>query len=164
MASSKLMSKIKGKTTPMPATAVVPKSAPVIKATPASDDEAKFDVTQTIYGASKDVWAFGKTVPIITHILGITDAVAMKALDVTFHVDYAAVDDKIKPQLKKLDDGLFTPPIAAVWRFVEPVVKFVEPVVKTADNYIAKPFMNQVVHKVMSTLHVGDDKKMIDTM
>jgi len=168
MASSKLMSKIKGKTTPMPAIAVVPKSAPVIKATPASDDEAKFDVTQTIYGASKDVWAFGKTVPIITHILGITDAVAMKALDVTFHVDYAAVDDKIKPHLKKLDDGLFTPPIAAVWRFVEPVVKFVEPfvepVVKTADNYIAKPFMNQVVPKVMSTLHVGDDKKMIDTI
>lgn len=168
MASKKLVSKMKGTTMPMPTAIAVstPKPPPPTKAAPASDGEAKFDVTQTIYGATKDVWAFGKTVPFVSNLLGITDAVAMKALDLTFHVDYAAVDDKIKPQLKKLDDDLFTPPIAVVWKFIEPAVKFfepfVEPVVGTADAYVLKPFMNEVVPKVLCTLGMGDEKKALE--
>lgn len=84
--------------------------------------DEKFDISQTIYGATKDVWAYGKIIPVVSTILGIADAAALKALDITFHVDYAVVDDKIKPQLKNLDDYVFTPVISTVWNVIKPLV------------------------------------------
>jgi len=112
-------------TLPMPGTPI-PHSFPSTTKKPftpsLSTVDEKFDVSQTIYGATKDVWAYGKTVPVVSNILGIADAAALKALDITFHVDYAVVDDKIKPQLKNLDDYVFTPVISTVWNVVKPLV------------------------------------------
>lgn len=112
-------------TLPMPGTPI-PHSFPSTTKKPftpsLSTVDEKFDVSQTIYGATKDVWAYGKTVPVVSNILGIADAAALKALDITFHVDYAVVDDKIKPQLKNLDDYVFTPVISTVWNIVKPLV------------------------------------------
>ena len=113
-------------TLPMPGTPIphsFPSTTKKSSFTPSlSTVDEKFDVSQTIYGATKDVWAYGKTVPVVSNILGIADAAAMKALDITFHVDYAVVDDKIKPQLKNLDDYVFTPVISTVWNVIKPIV------------------------------------------
>jgi hypothetical protein len=102
-------------------------------------------VSQTIYGATKDVWAYGKTVPYVTNVLGLADAVATKVLDMTFHVDYAAVDDKIKPQLKKLDDDIVTPVIETVWKVIAPAVG-------KANEMVVEPVMKEVVPKVMASV------------
>lgn len=129
--------------TPMPTAAVV--SSPIQPPPATKSSVSKFDVSQTIYGATKDVWAYGKTVPYVTNVLGLADAVATKVLDMTFHVDYAAVDDKIKPQLKKLDDDIVTPVIETVWNVIAPAVG-------KANEMVVEPVMKEVVPKVMASV------------
>ena len=62
-------------------------------------------MAQNIYGATKDAWSWGKTVPVVSNVLGMTEFVALKALDVVA-MDFVNVDDGIKTQVEKLDDAL----------------------------------------------------------
>jgi hypothetical protein len=111
----------------------------------AQDDGAHFDLSQTMYGATKDVWAWGKTVAVVSNVLDLTEAVALKALDLTIHMDLVVLDEKIKPQLKKLDDEVVTPAILAVWKVVEPALG-------KADEMVFKPIMTEVVPRVLGPL------------
>ena len=113
------------------------KPAPVTQ-----DDGAHFDVAQTIYGATKDAWAWGKTIAVVSNVLDLTEAAALKALDLTVHMDLVVIDDKIKPQLKKLDDEVVTPAILAFWKVVEPALG-------KADELVLKPVMTEVVPRVL---------------
>lgn len=144
----------------MPATKKITKSAPApvatkaappvaTKATPAKE-EPHFDVTQNIYGGIKDIWAWGKTVPVVETFLGITETVVAKVLDMTIHKDLPAIDnDLAKPNLKKLDDQIVTPAILAVWGFIEPAVS-------KGDEMIVKPVMKEVVPKVLGIVGKKD--------
>jgi hypothetical protein len=141
----------------MPATkkttkaATATKAAPVAPATKAAPikEEPHFDVTQTIYTQIKDIWAWGKTVPVVEALLGITETVAAKLLDITFHTNLPAIDNDVaKPNLKKLDDSVVTPAVLAVWGIIEPAMS-------KGDEMIVKPVMKEVVPKIMDVLPLG---------
>jgi hypothetical protein len=130
-------------------TTTVPKSVVTTKAAPAKE-ETHFDVTQHIYGGIKDIWAWGKTVPVVETFLGITEAVAAKVIDAAFHTDLLAIDkDVAKPNLKKLDDQVVTPAILAVWGFIQPAVS-------KGSEMIVEPVMKEVVPKVLGMVGKKD--------
>lgn len=122
---------------------------------PKKDEEAHFDVAQNIYGATKDVWSWGKTVPVVSNVLGMTEFIALKALHVVA-MDFVNVDDGIKSQVEKLDDALLTPAISAVWGFVEPAVGAADDfVIKPVNAMVVKPVMIEVVPRVMMATGFG---------
>lgn len=143
---------------PAPAAAEVatkkePQAAPATAVTKNAEEEAHFDVAQTVYGAAKDVWAWGRTVPVLTNLLGITEAVAAKVLDTTVHMDLPAIDEKgVTPQLKRLDDDLITPVVLAVWKIIAPAVA-------KGEEMVVKPVMREVVPRVLAPLGMFGDKK-----
>jgi len=148
------------KTYPVTATAVpsatTSTNQAVTKPEPKSD-EPHFDVAQNTYGCVKDIWAWGTTVPVVSNLLGITEAVAAKVTETTIHMDLPAIDQEaVVPNLKKLDDEIVTPAILAVWNVISPAVG-------KADDMIVKPVMNEVVPRVVSTvmmpLSIFNDKK-----
>lgn len=127
-----------------------PAVVPVEKKT---QEEAHFDVAQNVYGTAKNVWAWGKTVPVMSTFLGLTETVATKVLDTTIHMDLPAIDEKaVTPNLKKLDDDIVTPMILAVWKIVEPAV------VK-GEELVIKPVLTEVVPRVLAPLGMFDKKK-----
>lgn len=85
-------------------------------------DARHFDLTQNLYGATKVVWSWGKTVPLLSNLLGMTEFIALKALDTTLHMDFAQIDEGLKTQLKMLDDKAVTPAVSVVWRVIEPAM------------------------------------------
>ena len=134
-----------------PAKAVVAAAASSSSSTkPAPQDaEAHYDVAQTIYGATKDAWAWGKTVAVVSNVLGLTEAVAEKLLDTTVHMTLPAIDqDVVKPNLKKLDDDIVSPVILAVWKLIEPAVG-------KADEMVLKPVIDEVLPRVLAPLGLG---------
>jgi hypothetical protein len=104
--------------------------------------EQTFDVTQAIYSQIKDVWAWGKTVPIVDQILGMNEWIVSKILETLLKTDLPALDkDVAKPNLKKVDDHVVTPTVRAacqVWDFVAPAVH-------TADEFVVQPIAGKVM-------------------
>jgi hypothetical protein len=126
-----------------PAVATTTKKAPV-------KEEPHFDVSQQIYTQIKDIWAWGKTVPVVEALLGITESVAAKLLSMTFHTDLPAIDNDVaKPNLKKLDDQVVTPAIIAVWNVIGPAVS-------KGEEMIVKPVMKEVVPKILGVVGKKD--------
>jgi len=146
--------------TPVTATSVPlatpPKKEPTpVPQAPVADreEEAHFDVAQNAYGAAKDLWFWGKSVPVVSHLLGVTEAVAAKVLDASVHMDLPALDSQVAtPQLKKLDDDVVTPFILAVWKLIEPAV--VE-----GDKLVIQPVLKEVVPRVLAPLGLFAKKK-----
>jgi len=132
-----------------------PKPAPVVVGpAPAttSDSDPHYDVAQHIYTHAKDIWAWGKTLPILTNLLGITEAVATKLLEATLHTDLPALDaDVATPNLKKLDDAVVTPAIVKIWSIIGPAVS-------KGEEMIVKPVVEEVVPKILSTVGMGHKK------
>lgn len=139
--------------------------APTVESTPVAppktetavvakkEDEPHFDVAQNVYGAAKDVWAWGKTVPVVSNFLGATEFVAAKVLDTAVHMDLPAIDEQaVKPNLKKLDDIVVTPAIVAVWNIIAPAV------MKT-EEMVVKPVLTEVVPRVLAPLGMFDKKE-----
>merc|ERR1712127_99354 len=137
-------------------TAPVAKEDPPAAAKPEptpTDEGAHFDVAQNVYGWTKDVWAWGTTVPVVSNLLGITEAVAAKVVDAALHTDLPAIDqDAVVPQLKKLDDGVVNPVILAVWKIIEPAMQ-------KAEEMVVKPVMTEVVPRMLAPLSMFDQKK-----
>jgi len=149
--------------TPAPPTAAAKEDPfPVLKNEPtpvvpqavvAKDDEAHFDVAQSAYGTAKDIWSWGKSVPVVSNLLGIAEAVVAKVLDTTVHMDLPALDSQVAaPQLKKLDDDIVTPVILAVWKLIEPAL------VKS-DEMVLRPVLKEVVPRVLAPWRMFDEKK-----
>jgi hypothetical protein len=139
-----------------------PIAKPVVAAKPAptpattKSDEPHLDVAQHIYSHIKDIWAWGKTVPVVEVLLGITESVATKLLEATFKTDLPAIDNKVaQPNLKKLDDQVVTPAILAIWGIIGPAVT-------KGDEMIVKPVMKEVVPKVLETVGMGEKKTSVD--
>ncbi|KAL7504472.1 hypothetical protein ACHAXN_004223 [Cyclotella atomus] len=120
------------------ATVAVKKSA---SATPVKKEQT-FDVTQAIYSQIKDVWAWGKTVPVVEHILGFNEWVVSKILESLLKTDLPALDkDVAKPNLKKVDDHVVTPAVRAA----QSAWEFVAPAVHTADEFVVQPITGKVM-------------------
>lgn len=80
-------------------------------------DLSKVDAAEVVYAKAKDVWAWGKTVPVVSFFVGTTETVASKALDVA-GTNFASLDGKIAEELAKLDSGILNPAIEKVAKIV----------------------------------------------
>lgn len=116
------------------------------------DESSSHEVVQHAYGATKEVWAWGKTVPVLSNVLGITEGVTSKFLEITIHVDDVEKDIVI-PNLKKLDDEIFSPMIGTILNIVGPAVSVGEEVIGNHVMHIIPhiPFLGQLV--------LGEEKK-----
>jgi len=131
---------------------VAPTTAPQA-ATTEDDTEAHFDIAQNAYTGLKDIWSWGRSVPIITDILGLTEAVAARVLDTTVHMDLPALDSKaVTPQLKKLDDDFVTPAVLAVWKILEPVLA-------KSNEAVLQPVLKEVMPRVLLPVVFLEEKK-----
>lgn len=91
------------------------KKANTAPVTNVPEAEAKgMDVAEHVYEKAKDIWAWGKGVPVVSIGLGITEAVVGKAVKVALGTDFEGLDNQIKPQLGKLDHDVINPAIEAV--------------------------------------------------
>jgi hypothetical protein len=117
------------------------------------DTTPHFDVAQNVYGCTKDIWAWGKTVPIISNMLGLTEGVTAKVLDITIHMDLPSIDQNVVvPNFKKLDDEVITPAICTIMGIVNGGVT-------KGDEMIVQPVMTQVVPAILGPLGFLEDEK-----
>ncbi|EJK73119.1 hypothetical protein THAOC_05276, partial [Thalassiosira oceanica] len=69
----------------------VAEPSPVVATAPAEvvieSESAHFDVAQTAYGAYKDLWCWGKTLPVISNVLGLTEDATSKVLSAAIKMD-----------------------------------------------------------------------------
>ncbi|KAL7451301.1 hypothetical protein ACHAWC_003126 [Mediolabrus comicus] len=139
-----------------PVTATAVTADPPIPASTKKKEEdtpPHFDVAQNVYGCTKDIWAWGKTVPIISNMLGLTESVTAKVLDITIHMDLPSIDQNVVvPNFKKLDDEVITPAICTIWGIVNGGVT-------KGDEMIVKPVMTQVVPRILGPLGFLEDEK-----
>ena len=154
---SKKSSSKKFVSAPVTATAVTadPPIPAVSTATTKKEEEdtaPHFDVAQNVYGCTKDIWAWGKTVPIISNMLGLTEGVTAKVLDITVHMDLPTIDQNVVvPNFKKLDDEVITPAICTIWGIVNGGVT-------KGDEMIVKPVMNEVVPRILGPFGFLEDE------
>ncbi|KAL3929851.1 MAG: hypothetical protein SGARI_004641 [Bacillariaceae sp.] len=80
-------------------------------------DLSKIDAAEVVYAKAKDVWAWGKTVPVVSIFVGTTETVANKACDMA-GTDFSSLDTKIAEELAKLDTGVLNPALEAVAKAV----------------------------------------------
>jgi hypothetical protein len=94
-------------------------------------------VVQNAYGATKEVWMWGKTVPVLRNVLGLTEGITSKFLEITIQVDDIE-KDLIIPNLRKLDDVIVAPFFGAIFNAINPALS-------AGDEAIIKPVMHVVV-------------------
>jgi hypothetical protein len=82
-------------------------------AAPPASDDLKIDAAEVVYGKAKGIWAWGKTVPVVSFFVGTTETVASKALGVV-GTDFAEIDGKLSEELAKLDTGVLNPAIKKI--------------------------------------------------
>mmetsp|Transcript_39673 Transcript_39673/g.44676 ORF Transcript_39673/g.44676 Transcript_39673/m.44676 type:complete len:382 (-) Transcript_39673:13-1158(-) len=78
-----------------------------------ADEAMKVDAAEIVYGKAKDIFSWGKTVPVVSFFVKTGAAVAGKALDVV-GTDLSTVDGKIESELTKLDGNILNPTINAI--------------------------------------------------
>jgi hypothetical protein len=80
------------------------------------------DVAELVYGKAKNVWAWGKSLPLISIGLGLTEAVAQKAASMA-GTDLEKLDkDIIQPRLVTLDSEFIAPVLKAVMDYTRPII------------------------------------------
>eukprot|EP00984_Skeletonema_dohrnii_P031698 scaffold24546_cov78-Skeletonema_dohrnii-CCMP3373.AAC.3 len=151
-----------GKIAPMTTVPAAVEPTPVPEATPTTTtevivekidtEEPHFDIAQNIYGCTKDIWAWGKTIPVLSNVLDLTEGATAKVLDITIHMDLPSIDQNVVvPHAKKLDDVVITPAICAVWGIVVPAVGM-------GEEMIVKPVMSEVVPRILGPLGLLEKK------
>lgn len=101
------------------------KSTPTTKDAPSSSssspssspDLSKTDAAEVIYSKAKDVWTWGKTVPLVGFFVTTTETVTGKALGVV-GTNFTSLDGTIATELEKLDVGVLNPAIEAIAKVV----------------------------------------------
>jgi hypothetical protein len=89
------------------------KPAPTSAPTPGPKEETHVDAATNVYEKAKSVWSWGKSLPIFSTFMGITEAVVGKAVGVV-GTDLKQIDGRIKPKLADLDNGILNPAISAL--------------------------------------------------
>ena len=115
-------------------------------------ESSSHEVVQHAYGATKEVWAWGKTVPVLSNVLGLTEGVTSKFFEITIHVDDVE-KDLVIPNLKKLDDEIVSPSIGTILNIIGPAVS-------VGDEVILKPALHHLVHiPFLGQLILGEKKE-----
>jgi hypothetical protein len=117
------------------ATKPAPKLAP---GAPPADDK-HVDVAAHVYEGAKDVWAWGKGKAVFSPFLGLAEAVAGKVVGVA-GTNLEDIDGNIKPQLKKIDNGILNPAIEKLVGIVLGAVGKTEDIFKPIIIVFLTPF------------------------
>jgi hypothetical protein len=80
-------------------------------------DLSKVDPAEIVYTKAKDVWSWGKTVPVFGFFVRTTEAVTGKALGVV-GTDFGALDSRVSTKLADLDASILNPAIVAIAKIV----------------------------------------------
>lgn len=117
-------------------------------------ESSSHEVVQHAYGATKEVWEWGKTFPVLSNILGVTEGVTNKFLEITIHHDVHDFEkDLVIPNLKKLDDEILSPMISTILNMLGPAVS-------AGEEVIGKPVMHIVPYiPFFGKLVLGEDKE-----
>jgi hypothetical protein len=91
-----------------------PTTAPSSSSSP---DLSKVDAAEVVYAKAKDVWAWGKSIPVVGFFASTSEQVAGKALSIV-GTDFGAVDTKVSTELAKLDTSVLNPAIQAIAKLV----------------------------------------------
>jgi hypothetical protein len=124
-------------TTPTP---LPPKKA--LLSPDAVEESSHPDAASQAYKGAKGVWAWGKSVPVVSSFMGLTEAMAETALGVTGN-NLESVDQTIlKPQFQNLDNGILNPAIEKVVEIVMGAAgkteEFVKPIILTIMSPLIK--------------------------
>lgn len=103
-----------------------------------SNDNSPPEVVQNAYGVTKQVWEWGKNVPVLSDVLGLTEGITNKFFEITIHVEDVE-RDLVIPNLKKLDDEIVNPIIGAVFNAIGPALS-------VGDEVVVKPVMHLLPH------------------
>ncbi len=106
-----------------------------------SNDNSPPEVVQNAYGATKQVWEWGKNVPVLSDVLGLTEGVTNKFFEITIQVEDVE-RDLVIPNLKKLDNEIVNPIIGAVFNAIGPALS-------VGDEVVVKPVMHLVIPHIM---------------
>ena len=94
------------------------------------------EVAQNVYGITKDVWEWGKNIPLLGGVLDLTEFTTNKLLEITIQVN--DIDDILQPNLKKVDDHI-----------VNPLIGMVSPVISIGEEVIVKPALHLVLPHII---------------
>jgi hypothetical protein len=119
-----------------PSTSVAATAAP---STSSGPDLSKTDAAEVVYSKAKDVWAWGKTVPVVSFLVGTTETVASKALDAA-GTNFSTVDGTVSRELAKLDSGILNPAIEAI----------VKAIMSAAGH--AEEYLKPIILSILSTV------------
>jgi len=106
--------------------------------TPVEEKKMMVDAAEVVYGKAKDIFAWGKSVPVVGFFVGTSEAVAGKALGVV-GTDLSQVDGKIESELTKLDKGVLNPAIEAIAKILIGVAGKSEAAIKPIIGIFLKP-------------------------
>lgn len=107
------------------------------------------EVVQNVYGITKDVWEWGKNIPLLGGVFGLTEFTTNKLLEITIQVN--DIDDILQPNLKKVDDHI-----------VNPLIGVLSPVLSIGEEVIVKPVLHIVLPHIIG--HDNDKKKNISSI
>ena len=99
----------------------------------------KVDAAEIAYGKAKDVLSWGKSIPVVSLLVGTSEAVAGKALGVV-GTDLFELDGRIESELSKFDTGILNPAIEAIAKIVISVAGKSEASMKPIIEILLKPF------------------------
>ncbi|CAJ1942166.1 unnamed protein product [Cylindrotheca closterium] len=102
--------------------------------------ESNPDAAANVYKGAKGVWAWGKSVPVFSPLMGIAECVAGKALQVAGTNLQDLDSNLIEPQLQNLDSGILNPAIKTVAGIMLGAAGKAEGVVKPIIVIVLSPF------------------------
>jgi len=116
-----------------------PENDPEITNMSTSTEEDHVNAAQSVYGTAKNVWTWGKSIPVIGFMEGVTEAVASKVVGLA------------GSSLEEVDNSLISPNLAGLDSAI------LNPVVETIVGYLMGGVSN--VHGAVEFITGGDDKE-----
>ena len=126
-------------TAPEAAPAPAPSTEEPVAATEEQTTPMQVDAAEVVYGKYKEIFEWGKSVPVVGFLVGIPETVAEKALS-AIGTNLPAVDGKIESELTKFDKGVLNPAIDAIVKVVIGVAGKSEETIRPVVNFLIKPF------------------------
>mmetsp|Transcript_15145 Transcript_15145/g.35104 ORF Transcript_15145/g.35104 Transcript_15145/m.35104 type:complete len:312 (+) Transcript_15145:507-1442(+) len=118
---------------------VAPNSANIDSSHSANDEKfSKVDAAEIMYDKAKDILNWGKSVPVVSLLVGTSEVVAGKALGIVGS-DLSELDEKIESELLKFDIGFLNPAIEAFAKIVIDVAGKSEASMKPIIEILLKP-------------------------
>lgn len=84
--------------------------------TPVVDNADQANPASVVYEKAKDVWTWGKGLPVVGFFEGITEAVANKVVSVAAGTSLEEIDGHLKPVVAGIDSSYLNPAIDAIVR------------------------------------------------